>query len=358
MALPNYVKFQRGSLASYNRLSQKDENTLYFIYDANDETKGSLYLGNRLIGEVGGSGGVNNLSELSDILINSAQAGDFLVLNSEGKWINIPATDVAQSILSAGGSFVAIDENEFKFNSVNSKLELKGYAEANIGMMPVKTNAGLSWQAAPSADINTRVGNLETDVSQAKSDLQAVDNKIATAISNANHLRYEIIDNLSEATETNVIYLYSNNSSDSSNIYDEYMLINGHLEILGSLAIDLSDYVTTTQLETALNNKANATTVAGLETRVGSLETSVSSLNSTISTLTSNVNTLTTSVNNLETRVSDLENNDYVLTSTLNAVVGDLSAINGVYNELESDASISDNLIEIYERLTWQEIHE
>jgi len=32
-------------------------------------------------------------------------------------------------------------------------------------MMPVKTNTGLSWQTAPSADINTRVGNLETDVS-------------------------------------------------------------------------------------------------------------------------------------------------------------------------------------------------
>ena len=33
MANPNYVKFQRGSIAQYNRLAVKDPNTLYFIYN-------------------------------------------------------------------------------------------------------------------------------------------------------------------------------------------------------------------------------------------------------------------------------------------------------------------------------------
>ena len=353
MALPNYVKFQRGTLASYNRLSQKDNDTLYFIYDAEDDSRGSLYLGNRLIGEVGGSGGVNNISELSDVLITAAQTGDFLTLNSEGKWINIAASDVADAILATGGSFISIDENEFQLNAVDGKLELKNYSAASVGMMPVKTATGLSWRTAPSADLDTRVGTLESGLAQAQTDLQAVDGKIATAISSANHLTYQIISDLANATETNVIYLYNNNSGTLQDAYDEYMLVNGQLEHLGSFSVDLSNYVTTTDLTNALNSKADQSALSALDTRVGTLETTVSGLSSTISNLN-------TTVSNLNTRVGTLESNlnNYVTTTALNAVVGDLSAINGVYNNLDNDSTISDNLIEIYERLTWQEIHE
>lgn len=360
MALPNYVKFQRGTLASYNRLSQKDNDTLYFIYDANDDSRGSLYLGNRLIGEVGGSGGVNNLSELSDVLISAAQTGDFLTLNSEGKWINISAADVAQTILSTGGSFIEVDENEFQFNAVNGKLELKNYSAASLNMMPVKTATGLNWQTAPSADINTRVGSLETELSQAQTDLQAVDSKIATAISSANHLTYQIINDLADATETNVIYLYNNNSSTLQDAYDEYMLVNGQLEHLGSFSVDLSNYVTTTDLTNALNSKADQSALNSLDTRVGSLETAVNNLDSTVSGLNSTVSNLNTTVSNLNTRVGTLETNlnNYVTTTALNAIVGDLTQVNGVYNNLQSDGTITDNLVEIYERLTWQEISE
>ena len=360
MALPNYVKFQRGTLASYNRLSQKDNDTLYFIYDANDDSRGSLYLGNRLIGEVGGSGGVDNLSELSDVLISAAQTGDFLTLNSEGKWINISAADVTQTILSTGGTFIEVDENEFQFNAVNGKLELKNYSAASLGMMPVKTATGLNWQTAPSADINIKVGSLETELSQVQTDLQAVDSKIATAISSANHLTYQIINDLADATETNVIYLYNNNSSTLQDAYDEYMLVNGQLEHLGSFSVDLSNYVTTTDLTNALNNKADQSALNSLDTRVGSLETAINNLDTTVSGLNSTVSNLNTTVSNLDTRVGNLETNlnNYVTTTALNAIVGDLTQVNGVYNNLQSDGTITDNLVEIYERLTWQEISE
>jgi len=131
------------------------------------------------------------------------------------------------------------------------------------------------------------------------------------------------------------------------------MLVNGQLEHLGSFSVDLSNYVTTTDLTNALNSKADQSALSALDTRVGTLETTVSGLSSTISNLN-------TTVSNLNTRVGTLESNlnNYVTTTALNAVVGDLSAINGVYNNLDNDSTISDNLIEIYERLTWQEIHE
>ncbi len=359
MALPNYVKFQRGSLASYNRLTVKDNDTLYFIYDAEDENRGTLYLGNRLIGNVGGESGITHLSDLSDVIVSAAQTGDFLVLNSEGKWTATSASNVAQTILESGGNFVQVDAAEFLLNSVNGQLELKGYAQAQTGMIPVKSASGLIWQASPS-NLETRVGDLEsaigqvqTDISDIQTELSGVDGKIASAISNVNHLRYEVITNLRDATESNVIYLYSNNSSDPSNQYNEYMVLNGNLELIGAVGIDLSNYMTADEIEQALNAKADASALSALNTRVSTLETNLNDIPATVQGLSS-------SVSNLETVVSTLDSkfDDYVLTSTFNSVVGDLSTVNGIKNNLTSDATIADNLIEIYDRLTWQEIGE
>ena len=332
MAIPNYVKFQRGTITSYNNLHTKDNNTLYFVYENNDDTKGKLYLGTRLISNTVGEGGVNTLGELTDVIISGAGAGSFLVLNSEGKWTAISANDVAQTIINGGGNFVIIDDNEFNFNSVNGKLELKGYQNAEIGMMPVKTTNGLSWQAAP-IDLSTRVGSLEDSVSTLEINMAAVDGKISTAIANSSHLKYQIIDDLSQATEENVIYLYTNNSNDNNNRYDEYMLVNHVLEKIGSLNIDLSNYVTSEELnnaiETAISTKANSSDVIALETRVG----------------------------NLENAFQDLEQ-DFVTLSHFNTVVGDLSELNN-YNDLNmQNMTISDTLVDIYERLMWVELSE
>ena len=333
MALPNYVKFQRGTLTAYNRLSQKDENTLYFIYDAEDNSKGSLYLGARLIGSVGGSGGVNNLSELSDVIVSGASTGDFLVLNSEGKWTSASASDVAQAILSAGGNFVTIDENEFQFNSVSGNLELKGYSSATTGFVPVKSTTGIAWMSMP-PDLSSSVGSLEsalnahtTAIGAIQLDLQGVDSKISTAIANANHLTRQIINDLASATADNVIYLYPNGASTATNnIYDEYMIINGRLERTGSTDVDLSQYATTS---------------------------AVSALSATVGDLSSALNSLTTAVTVIDNKFSD-----YVLNTTFTAVIGNLSTVNGVLNSLTATSSISDTLIDIYDRLTWQEIHE
>ena len=331
MALPNYVKFQRGTLVAYNRLSQKDENTLYFIYDAEDETKGTLYLGSRLIGSVGGSEGVNNLSELSDVLVSEARTGDFLVLNSEGKWTSTSATGVAQAILSAGGQFIEIDTNEFTFNAVNgNQLELKGYSNAANGLVPTKGDTGIEWVSLP-PDLSSRVGNLEaglnastTAISHIQTELAAVDGKINSAIASANHLSYQVINNLSAATAENVVYLFDNGSTEVNNHYEEYLITNGNLERIGSTAIDLTQYAT-------------VTAVSVLDTRIGTLETTVGSLTTAVSTLQANMD-------------------NFVLTTTFNAVIGNLSSVNGTLNNLDADDSITDTLIDIYERLTWQEM--
>lgn len=328
MALPNYVKFLRGTIASYNRLAVKDDNTLYFVYQDGDDSKGSLYLGSRLItGDIGGDG-VNTLAELTDVIITGADAGSFLVLNSDGKWVATSASNVAQTILEAGGNFISVDEKEFQFNSVNGKLEIKGYSSASTGMMPIKGTTGIVWQAAP-IDLSDRVGTLEGKVSTLESDFQSIDGRISDAIANASHLTYQVINNLSEATEQNVVYLYSNNSGDPNDRYNEYMLVNGQLEQIGTLSMDLSDYVTNLDLSNALSNKVD---------------------NSTFNTFTENLNSQITSINNTLNGLDDT----YVTKVEFNSVVGNLSDLTQ-YNNL-NDASISDTLVDIYERLIWQEI--
>lgn len=332
MALPNYVKFLRGTITAYNRLAVKDDNTLYFVYQDGDESHGSLYLGSRLItGDIGGNG-INTLAELTDVIITGADAGSFLVLNSDGNWVATSASDVAQTILEAGGNFVSIDDKEFQFNSVNGKLEIKGYNSASVGMMPVKGATGIVWQNAP-IDMSTRVETLEGKVSTLETDFQAIDGRISNAIANASHLSYQVITDLNQATDNNVVYLYgNNNSTDPSDRYSEFMLVNGQLEQIGSLNVDLTDYVTTIDLNTALSSKVD---------------------NSTFSTFTTNTNASLASINNTLNSLSDT----YVTRTEFNTVVGDLSDI-ATYNNLNyaSDASVTDTLIDIYERLIWQEI--
>ena len=50
--LAGYVKFLRGTKTAFDKIITKDKDTLYFIYDSDDQTKGSLYL-RRLGREVG-----------------------------------------------------------------------------------------------------------------------------------------------------------------------------------------------------------------------------------------------------------------------------------------------------------------
>ena len=248
----NYVKFQRGTITAYNRLSKKDENTLYFIYDNDDTTRGSLYLGDRLISaNVGSGSSAGALSDLQDTLITETHTGDFLVQDSSGKWKNISLEEVINLIKNAEtASLLNIDEKQFDFTPVSGELSLKGFSSASVNMVPVKDdNNELSWTSLP-IDLSGQVANLETELAKVKTDLQAVDGKIL----NANHLKYEVIQNLDEALNENTVYLYPSTSQIDNNVYDEFMFVDGSLERLGSFAPDLSQYVTTAQFDNIVGN--------------------------------------------------------------------------------------------------------
>lgn len=78
----NYVKFYRGSPEAYAKIN-KDNNTLYFVYDKNSD-KGSLYLGDRLI-----SGDISNITDLEDLIITELQDKQILQYDiAQSAWVN------------------------------------------------------------------------------------------------------------------------------------------------------------------------------------------------------------------------------------------------------------------------------
>ena len=97
MAFNNYVKFMRGSLAAYEALATKNEDTLYFIKISDGETR--LYWGNRLISDGEVPTEIKKaLNDLTDVNIPEGTVltdGMFLGYNTEtGKWEPKTQTEV------------------------------------------------------------------------------------------------------------------------------------------------------------------------------------------------------------------------------------------------------------------------
>lgn len=95
-----YVKFFRGTPMAFEKLTNKNDDTLYFISVAGEKT-GKLYLGDKLI-----SDNINTVAELEDILLSDLLDGQLLSYDSsQEKWIN-------KSVLEAIGLFDPATETE------------------------------------------------------------------------------------------------------------------------------------------------------------------------------------------------------------------------------------------------------
>ena len=96
----NYVKFIRGTEATWAQLSndQKNSDTLYFITDVNSDT-GKLYLGTKLISN-GSLSSATSLAQLNDVLISEGITDQsILVYNaSTKKWENKTILDIFAAI--------------------------------------------------------------------------------------------------------------------------------------------------------------------------------------------------------------------------------------------------------------------
>ncbi len=67
--------------------------------------------------------------------------------------------------------------------------------------------------------------------------------QVQTAIANANHITYKKVTTLPATGETNVIYMVPNANTSGTNIYDEYMWIDGKWEVMGTTKATMDGYL-------------------------------------------------------------------------------------------------------------------
>lgn len=71
---------------------------------------------------------------------------------------------------------------------------------------------------------------------------------VNVAKANITILSRKIVDNIDKVTEENILYLVPI-SNDNGNMYNEYMLVNGKVEQVGSQTVDLTGYAKTTEVQ-------------------------------------------------------------------------------------------------------------
>lgn len=137
----------------------------------------------------------------------------------------------------------------------NGELIL-GWFEPNSATVEGITNQVLTLQDQVN-DLNEIVKN-KIDSNKVYTKEETVE-QINAAIANADHMVRKVFDTLDDAEsfaliegEDAVNYIYmvlDAESTDESNKYDEYLYINGKLELVGNWEVDLADYATKDDLE-------------------------------------------------------------------------------------------------------------
>ena len=207
--MANYVKFRKGSLQAYQNLALKDDDTLYFIVDQDDDNV-QLYLGPTLIS--GGEISDLSIGDLQDtsiggladkqILVYDSNAGAWvntnyrnlieefvgatensagvsglvpapgegntnLFLRSDGEWVSIEQPD--NEITLTGENPISVDENgviklltdNTTIGIIEKGLSIVGFEDANVGAIPTKTENGLEWIVPDNSQITTLTATVE-----------------------------------------------------------------------------------------------------------------------------------------------------------------------------------------------------
>ena len=87
---------------------------------------------------------------------------------------------------------------------------------------------------------------------------KAVYDFVTAAIAGVSTFHAEIVNSLPSTGASNILYLVAKTSSESGNIYDEYLYIGGAWELIGSTGMDLSGYVKSSEMHALTNSEITA----------------------------------------------------------------------------------------------------
>lgn len=165
-------------------------------------------------------------------------------------------------------------------DSLSDNYDPAGTAQTKMNELAngqVKTNKNdIATLKSGKADKSTTLAGYGIADAYTKSQ---TDSAIQTAVANADHLKREIVEVLPEvgAADENTIYMVGTGDGSEDSAYEEYMLINGGFEKIGSSKVDLTNYAQKSYVDTA---KSEAIATAGtnadskIATKVGDIGSS------------------------------------------------------------------------------------
>lgn len=169
--------------------------------------------------------------------------------------------------------FVAqVEGKGLSTNDFTDELKTK-YDAAEANVITSVTVNGTAVDVAEDKSVNvtvpTKLSELENDggfaLSESFYDKEAIDGKITTlneaiAAAAAGNIAISIVEAIPEVESASekVIYFVPRSESEEDNVYNEYMLINGAMELLGSTEVDLSGYLKTTDVEEITDEEVDA----------------------------------------------------------------------------------------------------
>lgn len=379
-----FVKFSRGLISQYDSLSQKDKDTLYLVYDSTSSTKGKLYLGDKLISSADISS--IKLSDISDISMPESLTDGMLlqynqstVPGESGRWEARPIADVLSDYEGSGGSS--------NIPVVDNLNNIKNPSKNDIAIQGTELFIydGNQWQPLTVSDLENKVADLETKVGveantesgqvatglykklkDLRSDLQT---EIMNSIANAQHLRYQVVNEISEIdlsdedATANVVFLVPKSSEDthSDDGYDEYFVTNGALEKIGSWDADLTGYVQDNDNRLLTNQQKQKLDSIGYDSENNQAIISTSQVTNLDQFVQEN-----SYIRDVEAGVFSVDKNgklglvsvpsdaltNYVSTPVFNSTVGDITKITGY----ETGHTLVDEINVIKASVIWQEL--
>lgn len=331
----NYVKFIRGTASAFNKLTNKDDNTLYFICEKG-ASSGELYLGSKLIS--GRTSGTD--PEIEDVITTNVQDKQILIYDEQKQaWINAsinilidtmigatettdganglvpkPMAEDRNKVLSGGGKWV----EPTSLIKVDSKIfKVSETGELTINPSPSTAKPGDILSIGENQDFTWVTPNYYTK--------NQIDDLLNNRLTRKKVEKIEDID-LSATDVNNYIYLVPNNNTEGSDIFDEYVVIDGRIERIGSSTIDFDGYVKTEELNKYIP-KTDFTPVVN-------------------------------KINELDERISKLDEN-YISIEKYSSEVGDLNKlIRKVTKEDGELSTLVDEINDINDRLIWHDLIE
>ena len=153
--------------------------------------------------------------------------------------------------LEPAGKSTPINENLFEYDE-SGKLNLVGSKDADEGdLLSLGADKKIVWVKPINAYTKDEVYTK-----------QETNEKIASEVAAAAHLKRKVVATIGEINVDAIdaeqyIYMVPALEGFVNDIYDEYIVIDGVIEKVGSWEVDLTDYVKTTDLATLLNQKVD-----------------------------------------------------------------------------------------------------